>query len=90
MSTQKQRSLSRFAQEIQGYLRQHRVSSQTVEEISGWWLLGQRQDRSTAEVKTALAELKQGGLVVISKRRDGRLRYRIAPRQIAIKGDGAK
>ena len=90
MSTQKQHSLSRLAQQILAYLRQHRMARQTLEDIAGWWSLGQRLDRSTAEVKAALAELKQGGLVVITQGRDGKLRYRIASRQIERKGDGSK
>jgi len=85
-----QRSLSRLAQEISAYLRQHRMARKTLEEISEWWLLGRRLDRPTSEVKDALAELKHRGLVVVSKGQDGRLRYRIAPRQIEIKGEGSK
>ena len=85
MTTQKQSSLSKLARQIWIYLRQHPMAKDTLEDISGWWLLEQRSARSTSQVEAALAELKQVGLVVVSKRRDGILQYRGAARKGLLK-----
>lgn len=66
---------SRIAREILAYLAEHPDAQDTVEGIVEWWLLEQKIQRHTAQVKEALAELVTKGLVLEHKGRDGRFHY---------------
>lgn len=71
--------LSPVALQILQYLEAHRDARDTLEGIAEWWLLEQRIRQVIVEVKQAMAELLEQGLVRESIGRDGRVHYQIDP-----------
>jgi DNA-binding PadR family transcriptional regulator len=65
--------------DILAYLLTRPSASDTVEGIVEWWLLQQEVQRQTATIMAALRELVQQGFVLETRKRDGRLHYRLNP-----------
>ena len=62
--------------EILGYLAENPDAEDTAEGIVQWWLLEQRIQSSTTEVKAALDDLVARNQVVVRRGPDGRIYYR--------------
>lgn len=75
MSHKVRRQRSRIADEILAYLAEHPDARDTLEGIVQWWLLEQEIKKWTAEVKTALADLIDEGLVIEEQGVDARIHY---------------
>jgi hypothetical protein len=67
---------------ILSYLAEHTEAQDTLEGIVEWWLLEQKIKTRTAEVAEALSELVSRRLVVESKGRDSRSRYKVNRRKL--------
>lgn len=65
------------AGEILAYLSDNPESQDTLEGIVEWWLLEQKIKNQTAEVKEALSELLNKGLIIEEKFSDSRPHYRV-------------
>jgi len=65
--------------EIIAYLGENPDAEDTVEGVVQWWLLEQRIQRTTAEVKAALDELVARNLVEVRQGTDERIYYRANP-----------
>lgn len=61
------------------YLEARRDARDTLEGIAEWWLLEQRIRQVIVEVKEAMAELLEQGLVCERIGHDGRVHYQIDP-----------
>jgi hypothetical protein len=69
---------AKIAGEILAYLSHNPESEDTLEGIIGWWLLEQKIKNRTAEVKGALKELLDRGLVVEETFGGSGPRYRVS------------
>jgi hypothetical protein len=69
--------LGPVALRILSYLRTHKHAQDTLEGIAEWWLLEQRIRYVSKQVKQALAELVEQGMVLKRIGRDGRAHYRL-------------
>ena len=72
---------SEITREILAYLDQYPDAQDTLPGVAEWWLLEQRIERQTADVKEALADLVKKGLVVELKGNDRLIHYRINRRK---------
>lgn len=70
------------AVEILSYLSDNPESQDTLEGIVEWWLLEQKIKNRTAEVKEALNELLDKGLIIEEKFSDSRPHYRVNRKKI--------
>lgn len=68
---------SHVAQELLDYLARHPDAQDTLEGIVEWWLLEEKIRRRAFEVREALAELVECGLIRERKGKDARTHYRI-------------
>jgi Fe2+ or Zn2+ uptake regulation protein len=68
-------SVSSIAAQILSYLRRHPEAKDTLEGITEWWLLEQRVSVTKAEVKNALADLLNRGLIVQHEVMGGKTYY---------------
>lgn len=75
MSHKVRQQRSRLANEILAYLAEHPDARDTLEGIVQWWLLEQEIKKWMAEVKTALADLVDEGLVIEEQGIDARIHY---------------
>ncbi len=66
-----------IAREILAYLVEHPSAQDTLEGVAGWWLLRQRIESRTAQVKAALEVLVKDGYVVERREGDRRTRYAV-------------
>jgi hypothetical protein len=66
-----------ISSEILAYLLEHPQAQDTLEGIAQWWLMEQRIKQVISEVKSAIKELVQEGLVLEQEGADGQARYRI-------------
>jgi len=66
-------------QELLRHWIQHPEALGTLEAIVEWWLLEQRIQWATAEVRPVLAALVGKGFVVERQHGDGRICYRLNP-----------
>lgn len=74
--------LSLLARELLAYLGRHPHAADTLRGAARWWLLRHRIQRVTENVKRALDELVEVGLVVRSLRADGEAHYRLNRRRM--------
>ncbi len=72
-----ERRRSHVARAILDYLRKHPDAQDTLAGITQWWLPDQRIKTRTAIVKQALTDLVGRGFVLVRKRTDAQLHYRI-------------
>ena len=71
--------------QILSYLSGKTKAQDTLEGIVEWWLLEQEIRRSQSQVRQALEELIESGLVQQERGADGRARFRLNPaRQLEI------
>ncbi len=73
----------RIAHEILAYLAEHPEAQDTLEGIAEWWLLERYVRRRLDEVREAVTELVDDGLVIERVEADSRPRYRLHPRRLA-------
>ena len=66
---------SSTAKMILGYLSDNPEAEDTIEGIVEWWLLKEEVKRRTADVKNALVDLVERGLVLERQGSDQRRRY---------------
>ncbi len=71
------KGLSPLSLEILGYLQKNPDASDTLVGIARWWLLKQRIEAMTTEVKGALDQLVALGLVVRTSRAHAQPVYRL-------------
>ncbi len=69
--------IPRLAINILLYLIQHPLAEDTIEGIVEWWVLKQSVDQRVSAVKKALAQLVATGLVLESRRKDGKVYYHL-------------
>jgi hypothetical protein len=81
VTSSKSARLGPVALQILGYLSTHPNAQDTAEGIAEWWLMEQRVRCRVREVKRALVELVAEGVVVERTARDGRVHYRLKPRE---------
>jgi len=67
--------MSEITESILAYLIKREDAQDTLEGIAEWWLLEQKIERRTAEVKAALRELAASGLIVERRSSDGSQTY---------------
>ena len=68
-------------QEIMAYLTVRSTAQDTLEGIVEWWLLEQKVDQATSDVKAALAQLVIEKKLSAKKGADGRVHYRLRERE---------
>ncbi len=68
-----------LATEILQYLLRHPAAEDTIEGIVHWWLVEERLFQAMSQVRGALAQLHQEGLVISRTLTDGRVLYRLDP-----------
>ena len=68
---------SSIAREILAYLAEHPDAQDTAEGIAQWWLLERRIQQEVPQVKAALTELTESGLIRKRQGKDSSTRYRI-------------
>ena len=70
-----------LSNEILAYLVEHKEAQDTLEGIAEWWLLEQRIQTRTSEVKAALEDLVARKLVLEYTGKDSRTHYKINRRK---------
>ena len=65
------------AQELLDYWLDHPEAQGTIEAIVEWWLLEQRIQQATEQIRVALGEFVAKGFVVERPQADGRAAYRL-------------
>lgn len=65
----------RIAQDVLAYLTEHPDARDTLEGIAEWWLLERCVQRRLADLKRALDDLVDEGLVVRERRADSSVCY---------------
>ena len=78
-----ERPQSRTAELILAYLAENPNAQDTVEGIVEWWLLEEEIKHRQAEVKRALSELVDKGLVLERTGQDQRTRYQLNQERLA-------
>lgn len=73
---------SRIAQDVLSYLSEHLDAKDTFEGIVEWWLLEQKIERHTEEVREVLNELTEKGLLVKHEGKDSRVHYSLNRKQV--------
>ena len=76
--------LSPLSVEILGYLEQNPRASDTLVGIARWWVLRQRIEAMTTEVKGALDQLVALGLVVRTSRAHAQPVYRLNHQSLSL------
>ncbi len=71
-----------IASEILAYFAERPHAQDTLEGVAGWWLLRQRIESRTAQVKAALDELVKEGYIVERRGGDRRTRYAVDRRRL--------
>ena len=66
--------------EIMAYLAEKPDAQDTIEGIVDWWLMEQHIKIQTAIVEQALADLVRKGVILESRGKDQRVRYRLNKR----------
>ena len=66
----------KIAEEIQGYLKNHPQSVDTVDGVANWWLLRQRYETAVEKVKKALEYLVDMGFLEKVERYGGKTLYK--------------
>ena len=66
-----------IASEILAYFVEHPNAQDTLEGIASWWLLQQRIESRTTQVKAALDQLVKEGYIVERRGGDRRTRYAV-------------
>lgn len=70
--------------EVLQYFINHESAHDTVEGIVAWWLPLQRIHYAIPKVEAALRELTERKFVSVRKAPDGRLHYRVNPKQLQV------
>lgn len=66
---------SQISYEILAYLSKNPGAQDTIDGIVEWWLLAQHIERQVANVKSALTDLVQKGLILEKRTADSRIYY---------------
>jgi len=70
------------------YLTARSTAQDTLEGIVEWWLLEQKVDQATSDVKAALAQLVIQEKLSAKKGADGRVHYRLRRRESKTRRKG--
>ena len=73
---------SQIARDVLTYLTEHPEAQDTFEGIVEWWLLEQKLQRQTAEVKAVLDDLAAQKLILERRAGDSRTHYRLNRRKV--------
>jgi hypothetical protein len=72
---------AQISHEILAYLSKHPDAKDTLEGVVEWWLLEQQITRRTADVREAISELVNRGLLIQSKSKGAPTFFRINKRR---------
>jgi hypothetical protein len=72
---------AQITHDVLSYLSEHVEAQDTFEGVVEWWLLEQKIERQTEEVKEVLDELIKKKLIVARQGKDARIHYRINRRK---------
>lgn len=72
--------LSPFAEEIRNYLERYPAASDTATGVARWWIQGPYVERTFDEVRGALEELAEAGLVLKKRNPNGEIQYAASER----------
>jgi hypothetical protein len=77
LSESRREERAHIVRELLAYLDENPESGDTLEGIVEWWLLEQKIKNRTVEVKEALSELVERGLIIEEEFIDSRKHYRV-------------
>jgi hypothetical protein len=80
------KSKAAIQREVMAYLSANPTAQDTLEGIVAWWLLEQKIEEAASGVKAALAKLVKEKKLSAKKGPDGRVHYRLKPRETKARG----
>jgi hypothetical protein len=80
------KSNAAIQKEVMAYLSANPMAQDTLEGIVAWWLLEQKIEEAASGVKAALAKLVIEKKLSAKKGPDGRIHYRLRPREAKARG----